>query len=61
MSKRNLLWSPPRLTTMRRALTWVFLRPLSTYNFPVDNKHLRRKMWAKVVESGREDSGRGQQ
>jgi len=33
---------------------------LNTYNFVVDNKQLKRKMWTKVVESGHGNRGRGQ-
>jgi len=33
---------------------------LNTSNFVVDNKQVKRKMWTKVVESGRDSRGRGQ-
>jgi len=30
-----------------------------TYNFPIDTKAFRRKMWTKVEQSGQDSSGRG--
>src|SRR5262249_34159582 len=57
--KPHLLWSSKKLTTISRAFSDRPSLLLSTSNFALDNKRLRRKMWSKVVESGSADSGRG--
>jgi len=44
-----MLWSPDELATTSGVFQIEFGTLASTYNFLIDNKPFRRKMWAKVV------------
>ena len=57
--KPHSLWSPRQLATTSSGFHIETKWLVKTYNFDVDNKPFRSRMWSKVVESGEYGSGRG--
>jgi hypothetical protein len=58
--KPYILGSPDKLATRLRGFPKAPSSATLTYNFVIDNKPFRRRMWEKVAVSGQASRGRGQ-